>query len=441
LSKVLGGFLREPTIQPTEVDETLGCFILTAASSDVRRCDYITELWNKDVNNFDWVVIVMARRDFQNDEYCERIGLHADLPNNFRVFVIPDGPKTAGYTRSWCFYLATLLPNTETRVCIRDDRRWVFAAKKRRSGSLAEQPAKTVKEMLIDPEGNWRIVHNTIYSPICGMATTTNVPAVGKWSQVNQALFATVSTLRLFHERKGWYPQGPILEDYCATKMYFECGFTCSTLGPWVGKRTLGGCTSLARQGDSTGEVNFLHYSDAVLELALDMARRLKPEISADRGRRKITWTVGTDTQTFREGDSDGGGTTAVLTAFLAYYLDTAESNLGVVRSAFTNYSSVNLHSMNNEQLRTLLLTLDAASNVANARRQCLSNALAILPPTPERPERDTAPKFRSRLNAAIEEAADHMERLTAAHTLLRAHVLRAQVLRPDASLKAKPCT
>jgi hypothetical protein len=293
-----------------------------------------------------------------------------------------------------------------------------------------------VKEMLIDGEHNWRIVDNTIYSPIGGMATTTKDPAVGIWSQVNQALFATVRTLQSFHRQKGWYPKGPILEDYCATKMFFECGFTCSTLGPWVGKRTWGRCTSLARPGDSTGEVNFLHYSDAVLELALDMARRLKPEISADRGRRKITWTVGTDTQTFREGDSDGGGTTAVLTAFLAYYLDTAKRNLVVVRSAFTNYSSVNLHSMNNEQLRTLLLTLDAASNAANARRQCLSNALGILPPTPERPERDTAPKFRSRLNAAIEEAADHVQNLTLAHALLQ-----AQVLRPDASLKAKPCT
>ena len=109
----------------------LTCFVLTASSNDVKRCDYIKKLLVEDVGNFDDVIVVMAERDWANTEYCRAIGVQGeDKLQKVHVIRVPNGPKTAGYTRSWCFYLATFLTNDDATVVVRDDRRFIRPGKR-----------------------------------------------------------------------------------------------------------------------------------------------------------------------------------------------------------------------------------------------------------------------------------------------------------------------
>ena len=134
---------------------------------------------------------------------------------------------------------------------------------------------------------------------------------------MNQVYIATVSTFQFFQERTGGYPQGPILEDYMAAKLMYDIGMGCSCTGRYICKGTIGSLESLARPGCSTGEVTELHYTDMLVHnMALLMAWGLRCTL-LPKGR--MEWWIGKSKQSFKMGDQDGGGSTAILACRALY--------------------------------------------------------------------------------------------------------------------------
>jgi hypothetical protein len=249
-------------------------FVLTAKSDDDRRCTFIKECLLSDLETDDHVYVVMTEQDY-NPAYLEKIGL-SDLSNisdRLCIIVIPKGVRTAGYTRSWCVYLASILDVTDdTTIWIRDDRRKVVPIK-----------GKRIKGIL--NKSSLSIAHGTIYSPKGSMSFRKGQkvnPEEGSWCKINQIVCATKKTWRII-QAITTYPQGPILEDYFFSLILYEAGFQCSDLGRKFAINTPANLESIARPGDTDGEIIQYPYQDLqIIELAIQMARGVSPAILLD---------------------------------------------------------------------------------------------------------------------------------------------------------------
>jgi hypothetical protein len=312
----------ESTLNPPSPSE--GCpkhvvFVLTSASEDHDRCKYIKECLEKDDNdNMDEIHIVMAARDYNNKTYLCAIGL-SDMSSkkNVIIHVVPDGPKTAGYTRSWCVYLASTLDcSEETVIWIRDDRRCIYPARGKRRARLSNDDNSTLKEKTASMKNvdlNGGVLHGIVYSPIGQMANCKSFDTTyGDWTSLNQVYCCTARTWQLI-QKLMTYPQGPILEDYYFARLLHDAGFTCADMGNKVVKRT-GDCESNARPGDTGKRIYKLPYDDQQMALAMQMAHGLQSTLMTCNERTMIKFQIGESEQTFSLGGvAHGGGQYAVL--------------------------------------------------------------------------------------------------------------------------------
>lgn len=288
-------------IECQQINSNSITFILTCQTNDQKRCRFIRQCIEADLETDDFVYVVMAERDY-NLEYLETIGLNnlQLKPNKLCIAVIPNGLKTAGYTRSWCVYLSSVLQVPDTvNIWIRDDRRKVVAIKNGKKSSSIDNK-KTIRQL----KNRLELVHGTIYSPNSGMIwkhltssrNRENVWETGKWSGLAQVLCATKKTWRMI-QNITVYPQGPIFEDYYFSQILFEAGFKCSTMGKKIGIHTLGGLKSIARPGDTENEVIKCPYKTIEhIDKAIEMAKGIIPSIkkyNIDDGYYSFTLSVG----------------------------------------------------------------------------------------------------------------------------------------------------
>ena len=296
-------------------------FVLTSASEDVARCEYIKKCLEKDVKNMDEIHVVMAARDYNKNSYLCAIGLSdMRLKKNVIIHVVPDGPKTAGYTRSWCVYLASTLDcSEETVIWIRDDRRCIYPAKGRLNSILSNTDKITLKKKTasmknIDLNGGLMgVLHGIVYSPIGQMAHCKSFATTyGNWKSLNQVYCCTARTWQLI-QKLMTYPQGPILEDYYFARLLHDAGFECADMANKVVKRT-SDCESNARPGDTGKRIYKLPYDDQQMALAMQMAHGLQSTLMTCNERTMIKFQIGESEQTFSLGEvATGGGQYAVL--------------------------------------------------------------------------------------------------------------------------------
>jgi hypothetical protein len=330
-------------------DMKTATFVLTARTSDEKRIDAIVKALELDVDREGMVFIVSAMRD--SDFVLDLISrIDVSKRHKLHPVKIPDGPKSAGYTRSWCFYLASLIPSKAT-VIVRDDRRLIWTAKRsnrviqmNHKNPWDEQWPKFIKALWKShdpnkpsqdhiPRGMW-----VTFTPQRG---TRNL---GKtiWPLLNQAYMANAQTFRDL-QKIGGYPQAPVFEDYlAATLMHKVCGFVCMTAGRFYCKRTIAGCESLARPGDSTGDFKSLEnvYDPIQLEMALRATCALHRMHSMVLSQDRLTFTVADTTQTFVKGNRKGGGTVHFL---LAQWVLTREAITDAMETALGELSRMSV--------------------------------------------------------------------------------------------------
>jgi len=239
--------------------------------------------------------------------------------------IIPDGPKTAGYTRSWCVYLGSTNEhfNDNTNIWIRDDRRKLV----RITGSHIEKKLQLNK----NEQGAANLEHGTIYSPRGCMAWKKKKTIIdrvqGDWCRINQIVCATKKTWRII-QNITTYPQGPIFEDYFFSLILYEAGFNCSDLGRPFGIHTPSGLESIARPDDTGIAIIECPYNDEdKIRLAIQMARGIAPAISFngfDSGFVSFTITIGDEDRdganwifTNRPGAQGGGQTHTIAMLYM----------------------------------------------------------------------------------------------------------------------------
>ena len=251
----------------------------------------------------------MAQQDWSNANYCVDIGvLGKERPSNVHVVIVPNGPKTAGYTRSWCFFLASHHID-DAIVVIRDDRRFIRPAKRSGVGKIVpnSNPAITLRDRFDNIAS--KLKDGVFYYPTPPQGTAKgNEFRVDDWPRLNQVYVGLVSTFKTFQKLTGGYPQGPILEDYLAAKLAYDAKLHCSSLGRFICKGTDGKCESLARPKD----VSKLPYMKGSVEyiLAMKMVKGLGCTYSDG----KLTINIGDTTQIFDEKKPNEGGQMAILT-------------------------------------------------------------------------------------------------------------------------------
>lgn len=304
-------------------------YVLTSSSIDSSRCNFVNKCWNNDLKTDDEVWIVMAQRDYSNVEYLEAIGLNdlSQVSSRLHIVVIPNGPKTAGYTRSWCVFLASIHHcSNDIAIWIRDDRRQVVPIVGNRIDSRALETSFKPKLEKLALEAN------TVYSPRGVMIwKKQNAPrdkVSGKWNQLTQVLCATKQTWNSI-QSITCYPQGPILEDYFFSRILNDAGFNCSDMGKKLGIHTPPGLSSSARPGDTCSNyINSLYPNDPECEkLAIQMAFGIAPALE------EITWDGEDHIQlSLKIGDSEpwkfsnkpgtqgGGQTHAVAVLYMLQY-------------------------------------------------------------------------------------------------------------------------
>ena len=248
-------------------------FILTASSNSIERCNFIKECLIKDLQTDQRIYIVMAQQDYNDKSFLERIGIDDILkvPNKIGIYIIPDLVRTAGYTRSWCIYLASVLKeSSDTIIWIRDDRRGLYPG-------VSNNEQTRIRTLIANKSG-FNYKHGTIYSPN-GQRVTNIELSEGDWNKINQVICATKKTWEMIASITT-YPQGPIFEDYYFSFILYEAGFTCSNLGPEIKIYTTS-CESLARPGDNSSKyIKCPYYCIKTIELALQMARGVAPTIT-----------------------------------------------------------------------------------------------------------------------------------------------------------------
>ena len=285
------------------------CYVLTSSTNDTIRYRYINKLLKEDAINFDTIIVVMAQQDWRNANYCVDIGvLGKERPSNVHVVIVPNGPKTAGYTRSWCFFLASHHID-DAIVVIRDDRRFIRPAKRSGVGKIVpnSNPAITLRDRFDNIAS--KLKDGVFYYPTPPQGTAKgNEFRVDDWPRLNQVYVGLVSTFKTFQKLTGGYPQGPILEDYLAAKLAYDAKLHCSSLGRFICKGTDGKCESLARPKD----VSKLPYMKGSVEyiLAMKMVKGLGCTYSDG----KLTINIGDTTQSFDEKKPNEGGQMAILT-------------------------------------------------------------------------------------------------------------------------------
>ena len=303
-------------------------YVLTSASIDLTRCNFVNKCWNQDLKTDDKVYIVIAQRDYNNTEYLQAIGLNdlSMISSRLNIIVIPDGPKTAGYTRSWCIYLASINDCSDnTAIWIRDDRRQVVPII---SNRINIKKLKTsFKSKLIE----YKLDENIVYSPRGEMVwKKKNTPVnkiTEKWNQLTQVLCASKQTWKSI-QCKICYPQGPILEDYFYSQILCDANYNCSDFGRKIGINTLDSLLSSARPGDTSSDyISDLYPNDPECkELAIQMAYGIAPalkNISWDKeGHIHLSLKIGNSKSwefTNKPGAQGGGQTHAMAVLYMLY--------------------------------------------------------------------------------------------------------------------------
>ena len=363
------------------------CYVLTSSTNDTIRYRYINKLLKEDAINFDTIIVVMAQQDWSNANYCVDIGvLGKERPSNVHVVIVPNGPKTAGYTRSWCFFLASHHID-DAIVVIRDDRRFIRPAKRSGVGKIVpnSNPAITLRDRFDNIAS--KLKDGVFYYPTPPQGTAKgNEFRVDDWPRLNQVYVGLVSTFKTFQKLTGGYPQGPILEDYLAAKLAYDAKLHCSSLGRFICKGTDGKCESLARPKD----VSKLPYMKGSVEyiLAMKMVKGLGCTYSDG----KLTINIGDTTQSFDEKKPNEGGQMAILTCdeyqnniqnefdkahASATTIDSLRACISVHDTGQNSESSVNVHAhdpdsrarvSNRKSYRDRVIVRDRSPNLYHVR-------------------------------------------------------------------------
>lgn len=318
-------------------------FVLTSASKDIKRCNYIKDSIIKNLMSDDHVFVVMAERDYESKTFLKSIGLDdlTSVINRLSIIVIPNGPQTAGYTRSWCVYLASQIDvDDNVLIWIRDDRRNVVPLgsnikKKKGNGrkkiGIVSSHYDTFKSNL-----HAHVSHGTVYSPNNSLIWKKNMSRFDNWKETNwtktnQVICATKKTWVEINKKIS-YPQGPILEDHAFSFLLHTSGFKCSTMGKFIGIETLRGLESIARPNDTKKQIIKCPYKKKeIIHKAVEMASILLLAIkkyTINGNYINFTISIGDDTIIIsNKPDTQGGGQTQCIA--ILWMLDImAKSNL-----------------------------------------------------------------------------------------------------------------
>lgn len=257
------------------------CFCENICSTEncihpVYRCDYIKKCLKCDIQSDEHIYIVMNVSDYKNKTFLKLLNLDdvKEIFNKISIILIPNGPKCAGYTRSWCVFLAGNLKQIENKfIWIRDDRRKLIPIIKNTINFKKDFVDKSLLELkdgvIYSPRGDmiWKKTGRPIN------------PLFKRWSQINQIICATYNTFKIINKLIV-YPQGPILEDYAFNILMMESGFKCSDLGIDIGITTKKSLVSLARKDDTKKKYVFnLYDSDDLRNRAIRMSQIVRKYI------------------------------------------------------------------------------------------------------------------------------------------------------------------
>lgn len=260
------------------------CFCKNICSTEfcthpIDRCNYIKECLENDIQSDEHIYIVMNVSDYENKTFLRLLNLDntKEIFNKISIIIIPNGSKCAGYTRSWCVFLAGYLEETLNKfIWIRDDRRKLIPIK----NNTIDYDKKIVDKSLL----NIKLKDGVIYSPRGDIIWKKNglprKPRLQRWSQINQIICATNKTFKIINKLIV-YPQGPILEDYAFNILMMESGFKCSDLGINIGITTKKSLISLARKDDTKNKyVLNLYDSDDLRNRAIRMSQIIRKYMS-----------------------------------------------------------------------------------------------------------------------------------------------------------------